>query len=472
MGLADLIGRPRNAVVSSIMTFPAIDTEGMARRMRLAQRATEQGASELPATSSATFDSVEQEIVNEIENEAKTQFDEYLTNQRTYAARAADTSLQGIIAQLRSVAHDATTDLERHVNSGTDELYNLKRTVIEAEHELLRFRQHHRLTRPIRNQGGKPIKLGVLLIILLIETLLNGYFLGLGSSFGYLGGIFEAVFIAGLNVTIGWAFGRYAITWIVHRNILAKIAAIIGIVLYAGIALSFNLVVAHYRSALEVDPFSAHTAAYQTMLSSPFGIHDVQSWALFLMGCLFSLIAACDGYQWDDPYPHFGKHVRDSEAALDEYGAVKTDLFDELEDVKKGAEQKMDDLTRSLSSRDSEYHHVLQKNAALRSAMANHFDHLETAANTLLGTYRDANRRARKTPPPERFDTVWTYDRPALDTVTMPSRNETVGQEVSRVVLEEAPKLRATLHDAYRKALSEYQRIDQLVEPGDKNVRA
>jgi hypothetical protein len=57
---------------------------------------------------------------------------------------------------------------------------------------------------------------------------------------------------------------------------------------------------------------------------------------------------------------------------------------------------------------------ILQANTGRRSfsaSFAAHVSHLESAANQLMSIYRDANRRARGTPPPAYFEQRWRLVR-------------------------------------------------------------
>jgi hypothetical protein len=165
MRFKDLFQTPRTNVVASILQFPAIDTDGMIKKMRLNERAKEQGRANLPATDSQGFDGIEQAIVNEIENEGKTQFDEYLSNQKTYAERANDAGIQALLLQIGATAASASTDFERNTRSGTTELYAFRRDVIETGKELNRFRVRHKLDRPARDIGSRTYKIGLLIFL-------------------------------------------------------------------------------------------------------------------------------------------------------------------------------------------------------------------------------------------------------------------------------------------------------------------
>jgi len=463
MSILDHFRKPRTNVVASILEFPAIDTDGMIKKMKLKELGRERGERNLPSSDSEVFDAVEQSIINEIENEAKTQFSSYLDHQKTYAERAGDVNIQTLILGVKTIAADAITDLERKTQIGTSDLYSRKRDLIESERDLKQFRERHALERPARDYGEKTFKIGILIFILALEASLNGAFLSKGSDLGLIGGVFQALIIAAINVFLGVAAGRLLFPWTLYRDIGVRILASVGIAAYLVINFGFNLAIAHYRNAISVDPFDASSLAYRSFLSSPLGIDDMQSWALFIIGLSFSLVAAYDGFRMDDPYPGYGQRMRQNLEAHDEYTSEKDGLLAQLHLIKKAAEEKMDDLVRSIQNRQGEHNFILKKSDALKQSMIHHYVHLESAANTLLSYYRDENRAHRTSSVPARFNVRYTFDHPSLEIAATVSTGPAQSNEVLNQVLEEIPKHRESLHNGFRKAYAEYKRVDDLV---------
>ena len=287
MGFKDIFQTPRTNVVASILQFPAIDTDGMIKKMRLNERAKEQGRANLPASESQGFDAIEQPIVNEIENEGKTQFDLYLSHQKTYAERANDAGIQALLLQIGAITSSASTDFERNTRIGTTELYAYKRDVIETEKELNRFRLRHELDRPARDIGARTYKIGLLIFLLAIEAGLNGLFLQKGNVFGYVGGVSEALFIASLNIFFGATAGRFLLPSLTHRNWGVRMVAALGTAAYVAVASAFNLAGTRLREALATDPFDASVTAFHTLLWTPLAIEDLQWWGLSLLESFF-----------------------------------------------------------------------------------------------------------------------------------------------------------------------------------------
>jgi len=468
MKLADYFGGSRTNVVSSTLEFKSIDTDGMIKRMRLNERAAERGRANQPASGNESLDSVEQEIANEIGSEGTTQFSAYLEHQQTYADRASHLGVHGLAFQLGSIANDARAHFAREIHAGKDELHAAKQKLIDSERELQLFRTKHRLTRPPHEHIPRAYSYGVLILIVAIESLLNGVFLAKGNIFGFAGGVTYALLIAAVNVFAGVAAGRLVLPWLWHRNIALRLMAVVGAIAYLAWAVGFNLAVAHYRNAVASDPFDASIVAYRSLVANPLGIHDLECWALFIMGMIFSFVAAGDGLWLDDPYPGYGRRSRQSAKAMGSYRALKDDLLSDLEEINRDAERKMDDIVHSISTKQTETDHIAMRSLALRSSMLQYFAHLENAANTLLRRYRDENTRTRTLEAPAHFDVPWIYEHPSPDGAVFTNVNRDALEAEVRRAIEEAPGHRKSLNDAYSEAMVEYRRIDELTTAGER----
>jgi len=464
MGLGKLLnfGASRTNVVPSIQHFPAIDTQGMIKRMRLAARAGEQAGRELPSSDSRGFDTVEQDIVNEINNEAKSQFDTYLEDQKTYVDRARSLAIHSLLSRIGAAADDAVATFAARTRNGANVLYLLRKDVIETEQELERFRKRQHLTRPARHTGSRTLKFGVLAIILLVESIANGLFLQRGSTLGLIGGVGQAMVIAFINVAIGVLTGWKILPWLTHKNWLAKLFAFSGFLVYVAAAVGFNIVVAHYRTAMSGDPFEAARVTLQTLQAHPFQVDDVQSWLLFAVGVIFSAIATIDAWMMDDPYPGYGRVTRDHQEAAEIYTEQKEELLGELEDIYEGAQAAINTCVRDIDVRQGEYDSILARSQTLQAAMIQHLDHLESAGNTLLRFYRNENRKHRKTAPPPRFDEPWKLSRPVIEERTVPGRVRDQIDAALKEAMTEGPAQRKKLQDAYLEAMAEYKKIDDL----------
>jgi hypothetical protein len=87
------------------------------------------------------------------------------------------------------------------------ELGPLRQSFLAAQSELERFQRQHRLERPARNPSGRWTTVGFLVILVGIESVLNGAIFQKGAQFGWIGGIGTAIGISLVNVVLGYLLG-------------------------------------------------------------------------------------------------------------------------------------------------------------------------------------------------------------------------------------------------------------------------
>ena len=152
------------------------------------------------------------------------------------------------------------------------------------------FRAENGLLRAPLVPGSKPLHYGIVAVLIVVEAVLNGAMLARGMENGLVGGWAVALGVAVLNVVfLGFGFGGFFLRLLHGRQVWRKGVGIFGL---GGIAIAIycsNLIVAHYRDALGVDPDTAGTAALSVWRAAPFNpfsLKDVQSLWLLALGIL------------------------------------------------------------------------------------------------------------------------------------------------------------------------------------------
>lgn len=461
--LLESVKTGRSNAHSSPLQFLRLDTEGMAKKMKLREKAAEAGKNNQPSSSSTSLDSTEQEIINEIEGEAKTSFDRYLDLQKTYSSRAADANIQSMVLNIEAAASAAVSDFERETQVGTSDLYPLKRAAVETDDELLRFRAEHGIKGPAHNFEGRTLKVGILLTIAVFEVAANATFFMQGSELGYVGGLLAAFFVALINIALACIVGRMVVPWMWYRSWFIKPLGFICTVGYLIGLVYLSLFVAHYRAAAERFELSeAGAVAIAAMKADAFALPDFQSWILFGVGFVFAFLAMVDAFLMDDPYPGYGRRTRDNLKALRRYTDAKDDLTQDLEEIKSDAEAKIEDIARSIEARQGIFSDLVVRSQALQASIEEHFTNLEGAANHLLSIYRDENRRHRTDEAPARFAEQWRYRRPDTNVTVVPDHLRKALEEALQSAMIKIPECREKMYVAYNNALNEYKRIDDL----------
>jgi hypothetical protein len=201
----------------------------------------------------------------------------------------------------------------------------------------------------------------------------------------------------------------------------------------------------------------------------PFGVADLKSWLLFVMGCAFSLMAAIDGFKMDDPYPGYGPLYRCYSSILNDYTEFKQNLMSDLESIRDNAHENMANLAKDIEKRQSQYHALLHSSRNLEQNFQQHLLYLEQCANNLLSFYRASNGRSQTNPVPNHFSQHWklsTSIEPDSDShvISVEHLKEEIGRTFS-----ELQEKRERINAEYEQALFRYRKIEELTGDNQEN---
>ncbi len=395
--IKEVLNQRPSQYIATTMEFNEIDLEHLAEEWKLKEDGTERGARTQPPTDAQDLDSIETKIVNNLEAEKNRNYATLLSELRAYDDRIAALSLDNMVFEIKTAAHNAIAEFGAEVRDGVNQLELDLRHVKEIEAERQAFRTEHKLTnRAAHHPDSLVWNWAIIAALFLIESIANASFLAVGLDGGLLGGFVEAVAIAALNVGVGIAVGTQIYPYVNHRKIAWNIFGWVVIVVHLSCAVAFNLAVAHYRVALGGDhPESASVVAIQSFLAEPFNISNFQSWMMVGIGFLFSMIASFDSFKMNDKYPGYSKLERRYKTALQDYSDHQADIVDDLRDIKDTAIQEMHELKQRLSSRRAEFENILSHRARIIKAFDQRIHYLQNCTRHLLSIYRDANIAAR-----------------------------------------------------------------------------
>jgi hypothetical protein len=413
--LQDILKKPdqgEDGLELSGQPFPELDLDRIAKDMYLAEEGWTRGEKNLPPATSTTLDDVEHKIVSAIENERQTQLQSFTRRLNAYRQRIASLDLENETIHIVSTAQRASTDFVVKVDEGKAKLFTLWRNVCMIENQWNTFRKQHNLTHPADYPLSRLWNFAVILVILAVESILNGNFLARGLETGLIGGIIQAFVIAAVNVFFGVFLGNYVARYIFHRNFFLRAIAFLEVPVSFGIAMAFNLFVGHYRDALGgADPMHASEIALNSFADQPLYLASLQSWILFAMGVLFFTIAAFDGFKMDDSYPGYGKISRKHEEITHDYANEKANIVDDLSRTRDQALDSIREARRNLATRRAELANMLDHQEKLVHFFDAYQNHLNRAANNLLSVYRSANMKARSAPAPGYFNDSYSLPK-------------------------------------------------------------
>lgn len=462
--LRELLGQAPHPYRPSTQIFLDIDVQQMARSQNLAQRGAERGSSDRPDANATVLDDVEHLIVENTESHKQAAHSIYLEQLHTYDARLTALNFEERFAIIRQAAPEAVGDFAAEASMGRDELFELRRRLNESEAEREAFRKKHNLARPARlsTLGKILLKVGLLAVLFAIEIAVNGGFLSKSNQGGILGGLSVAFVFAAFNIVVSFLFGLAPIRLMYRRNVISKLLGFIALILYLGLAIGLNLALAHIREIPPDALIDVDREALRRLIETPFGLHDIQSWLLFGIGLVFSIIAMADGLLFFDPYIGYAGLERRWQLASARYRTAKEELIERLRDIRNDASDAMNGAERDLAIRRSEYDALMVARGRLAQRFLEHQSQIERATNALLQVYREANRKARTTPAPPSFDRPYTLERIPIE----PTNRDPEERDRLRQSIEDVQKLLKTqaeaVHASFDAAVKTYREIDEL----------
>lgn len=474
MALTDALNKlaqgARNAphdYVASVQTFAELDVDRIAKELRLVERGQERGSKGEPKANVSGLDDVEREIVDKIERERRASHNTLLDQIQIFQERIAALDFESRFAVVKGAAVEAVAEFRVEANRGRDRLFEKRRQLAELEQERDYFKTANRLKRTAKYPSGPSawLKWGVLILLVAIETVVNGSFLARGSEMGFVGGTIEALGFASLNILASALITHYGVRQLGHRRIFRKLIGFVSLLGFLGLVLTLNLALAHYREAAGLLTDTAGVEVINRLTQSPFDLAEIKSWLLFGLGVTFAFVAFIDVLLLDDLYPGYGKLERHMTRAIDQYRSWKEHSIDELSEIRDQAAEALQEATRDLSVRRAEHDSVSAARSALVRRFELHVEHLTRAGNELLSTYRDANVEARKGKAPKHFQQpFFKHDAASI-------RREIKFEDRSKEIHEAIAAAQATLseqlveiHNAYLDAVREYDQIEIVVD--------
>ena len=388
--------------------FCAIDVTKVAEKLSLHSRGAERGNKELPESNDEKLDEVEQEIVHLIEKDLDRNQKIYEDQANTYIERIALAGSTSDYTKIEIEAQDAIANFRKRIDEERSQLERKEENLKEVSNERRNFKKKHKLERTAHypELGSRILRLGLIALLFLVEALANTPLLAKGSELGLTGGVTQAITIALLNIGIAAVTGYVGLRELFHRNLFRKLLGTIWLILWITITIAFNLLVAHYRELSEVlitDP-GIPQQIMNEFIANPIGLDDFPSWVLFGIGILFALIALLDMFTLDDAYPFYGKLDRKYQRLCQEYADLRSEIIHELSAPRT---EIAGEIAIAIDAIDKQENNRIHLQASWNGILAEYqtsIESLNNQCNQLLQIYRSANREARSSKSPDRFN--------------------------------------------------------------------
>lgn len=450
----------------SLTVFHELNIDKAKSTLRLEERAKARAHKNEPELESTSLDAVEYEVIEFVET-AKNRNRKTLVDQlEVYAERLAALNFEGRLGDIDIGIQEAKAEFLQIIQLGLDQLHALRRSLLHREKDLEHFREDNKLRRAADYPSlpKKIFLIGIIAVIGLIETFGNTAFLAKGNELGILGAYTEALVISALNIGGAIIFAQWSRN-IVHNSTKRVFIGYLAAVSYLVFMLGLNILVAHYREVSGIFIENGGIEAINRLKADLLGLVDFQSWILLGMGCLFSIVSFWDALKFDDIYPGYGKKTRilevDRHKYIDEKEFHISELAQHLKDTVEGLRSTKYDLIKWRQEHTS----IMESRKRLLEAFDEQMTHLQHAADTLLTSYRETNRKARGGVAPGRFKKPWKMTIPQVDRA-IPASALNV-ETMNHLIAQLSGKLEAgmsSLHDQHNIGLQNFRGLDDLVE--------
>lgn len=401
-----MFSKLNNSTIVSVyepVDLPIIDNDELAIELDVVNLASEAAKANRPDSSASQSDSNEINFRHKVESKGIQAANKVKQSTDTLKNKISSISISSEISEIKKFDNEFDKQSSLISSKKLNDIAYLKKQYLEAEKDLKNFKKENNIARGADYPDSHIFTVSLLFAALIIESVCNGLFFAEGSDFGLIGGILYAIVIAFINIALGFLNGWWVFRYKNHQSAI-KVTIFTAIFLIICLSDFFlNLLVAHYREALVIDPDSATSMAVKSFQQGMFQVSDVESWFLFLIGMIFFSLAVYKGYAMDDAYPGYGNLARRRDDFYNEFLDEKDSAIDLLEAIHLQYEKKLnecyDQANRKLNQLDSFISSIDHQITLFDSYIL----HLESALKYIISYYRDINISERNTPPPHYF---------------------------------------------------------------------
>ena len=396
-------------------------------------KGAERGKENLPALGIDGPDECELEIITAYEELLTDTAERVSESAATYNSRISSIDLTAYMDDLTDGCRAALEAFNKQVVADVGMLKHRYEEVRDKASDFQLFKSERNIARSpdLPSSSRRQVGWAIIAILFLIESVGNSGFLSVGNRGGILGAYVEAVSFSFVNIGLALITGHFLIRM---KNSHEKQQRYLGLGLSGlSLCLAFllSLSLAHYRevASLGVLGEGGGGLAIQNLVANPFGLTEIQSWLLFLMGLLFWVIAVIDIYGLDDPIPGYGRVARNKKKSLEDYERYKEVMIEELDELRTDEEDTIKDTRRQLVDLQSHLGSLIES----RKALFNQWDEFSTQATKqaveLVNIYRTANKQERKSAP-KSFKNSLTPEIPSLTSFETPIDQEKLANQV------------------------------------------
>ena len=429
--------------------FPPLDFDAIGKELRLEVRGLENGRAGYPDGNAADLDSVEREVVAVVGKLRRQGLGNAAEQERVYLGRIAAGDAIG--PGVRQVANGTEIAFRREVNARRSRLNDARDDLHKSEADHAQFKQDNNLNREAHETGGLWKWAAICVVIVLLESGMNGFFFAETNVAGLAGGTITALVISIVNVGAASLAG-HACRQKNHIRFLRKLAGWISLIIGAGLAAFINFLVGHFRDLTATIPWNeAAGAAFERVVAGHVQMQSLDAWLLTSFGLLIAAFAGWKAYGAVDPYPGYSRVSDNFAGKRREWQDLKEETLDALIETR---DEAVADLENECGKLRNDFESAQSARAGLSELTGRgrtFLQECDRVAGDLLAVYRDANRKARTTPEPAYFSQKFNF--PAEEEPVEPLPPSPDAAQQSAGLVEEAVE---RIHRACQSAMDSF----------------
>ena len=390
-------------------TFPSVNVDVIGRNLKLERRGARDAKAGMPKSDAEGLSQAEHEVVERVDELRKKGLEYYELQIDVYASR-----IRGARAERDSVEVEAgqfKTTFEVESRACANHLDNAMELVKGSYEKLEAYRNKHGTIGPPDDPKNAIYMLGVILIVFVIEVALSGTLFAEKNTMGLVGGMGIAFIISGVNVVACLLCG-FGARYVNLRSFGSKIFGTLTFLLFLGIFAGLNLMVAHFRDALEL--YEWDEAAFQAITGfreNVFGIDSFKSWVVAAFGGIVSVIAFIEGLIWYDRHPGFNRTFNAGEDAVSSYARKYEQAQNQLEELYAEARDELKGHAQRMRANIQSAVDAVSNQSTLTRKLNTFLESCDRAVNQLHARYREANTKTRSDQRPKYFDRAFRFEK-------------------------------------------------------------
>ena len=401
-------------------SFPRIKLlDDVIKDLKIDEFAKIDGEKNLPRTNRKTLDATEEKIkgfYQRLTQDSKGDASGYANNLKQ---NIDDSKIMPTEAKIDNFKNDTSNWFNEKKKEAKNFKYFIDERITEAVNRYKEFRKKNSLNRRAAYPDSIRLYIATALAAFVGESIINGVFLKEVTTKGLVGGLQIAVLISFFNVWVGYAYGKYILPHKNHIHNVNKYWARFSMLLYVIYCLIVNLFCAHYREAarLSVDENTEIklTNVFQSTFTNPLGIDDILSFALLLLGIVFTIAGIVSGYNSDDPYPGYGKVQRNSDDTMKKYASEHWKYYEDCRKEKNSKIKEIRLLFQDIRTKHKSVKTMLDIFSTLKERYNIHISKINSECTQVIMHYRAVNARHRSDHEPKYFEKPFTLE----DTVNL-----------------------------------------------------